>query len=384
MQEVKFIPTERLYDDVKHVLMPRLETLYSGKIQGKGSGHCGSNHFADKYTRQCEEKINELVGRKYTYLTTSGTASITLMLLAQGVGPGDEVICTNFSCPATVMPIRMLGAVPVFTDLNKYGQQDLTAVKSLITNKTKAIMITDLYGDCNDYDAVLDLGLPVLNDSAQSFLTTYKGRQTLGIGDMSIISFSTNKNCPVFGTYGAISTDNEELANKLRIMRKNGYENRDVGESIPYIGMNANPTEDKAIQLLCSLEQLPKWQENRKQIAEKYRSKLSELGIAIRPSPSYSVTNNHKFSLLVNDKWKFRDRMSEQGVETQLHYTYNFAKTPVFSNNTNQHMPGTEFYQNHALSIPSNPWLTDLETDKVIEAVKKCITEEDLELCQKM
>ena len=83
MQEVKFIPTERLYEDVKNVLMPRLESLYSGKIQGKGSGHCGSNHFADKYTRQCEEKINELVGRKYTYLTTSGTASITLMLLAQ-------------------------------------------------------------------------------------------------------------------------------------------------------------------------------------------------------------------------------------------------------------------------------------------------------------
>ena len=384
MNEVKFIPTERFYADVKDVMMPRLDSLYSGKIEGKGSGHCGSKHFADKYTKQCEQKINEFVGRKHTYLTTSGTASITLMLLAQGIGPGDEVICTNFSCPATVMPIKMLGAVPVFTDLDRYGQQNLTTVKSLITDKTKAIMITDLYGDCNDYDAVLDLGLPVLNDSAQSFLTTYKGKQTVAIGDMSIISFSTNKNCPVFGTYGSISTDNDRLAEMLRVMRKNGYENRDVGESINYIGMNANPTEDKAIQLLCSLEMLPKWQARRQEIADLYKEKLAGVGVCLRPSPEYSKSNNHKFSMLVADKWKFRDRMSEHGVETQLHYTYNFAKTPVFSDNTDQQMPGTEFYQKHAISIPSNPWLTDAETDQIIEAVKSCVTDEDLELCQKM
>ena len=384
MAEIKFIPTERFYADVKDVMMPRLESLFSGKIEGKGSGHCGSKLFADKFTRKCEEKINEYVDRKFTYLTTSGTASITLMLLAQGIVPGDEIICTNFSCPASVMPIKMIGAVPVFTDINKYGQQDLTNIKSLITSKTKAIMITDLYGDCNDYDQVLGLGLPILNDSAQSFLTTYKGKQTVSIGDMSIISFSTNKNCPVFGTYGSISTDNDDLANKLRIMRKNGYENRDVGESIPYIGMNANPTEDKAIQLLCSLEMLPVWQQRRKEIAEKYREKLSGVGVCFRPSPEYSETNNHKFSLMVDNKWNFRDGMSDHGVETLLHYTYNFSKTPVFGENAEQNMPGTEYFQKHAISIPSNPWLTDAETDQIIDAVKNCVTDKDLELCQKM
>lgn len=384
MNEVKFIPTERFYADVKDVMMPRLESLYSAKITGKGSGKCGSKMFADKYTQACEEKINQFVGRKHTYLTTSGTASITLMLLAQGIGPGDEVICTNYSCPATVMPIKMLGAVPVFTDINRYGQQDLTSIKSLITDKTKAIMITDLYGDCNDYDAVLELGLPVLNDSAQSFLTTYKGRQTVSIGDMSIISFSTNKNCPVFGTYGSISTDNDDLAQMLRVMRKNGYENRDVGESISYIGMNAMPTEDKAIQLLCSLDMLPQWQKRRRDIADLYRDELLKMGACIRPRPTYSVSNNHKFSLLVADKWQFRDKMVEQGVETQLHYTYNFAKTPIFGNNNARQMPMTEFYQKHAISIPSNPWMTDDETSRVMEAVKRCLTNEDTELCQKI
>lgn len=384
IDEIKFIPTERLYHDVKNVMMPRLESLYGGKILGKGSGHCGSNHFSDKYTAQCEEFISALVDRKHTFLTTSGTASITLMLMALGVSHNDEIICTNYSCPATVMPIKQVGAIPVFTDLNRYGQQDLSNVKNLITSKTKAIMITDLYGDCNDYDRVTDLGLPILNDSAQSFLTQYKNRQTVSIGDMSILSFSTNKNCPIFGTYGAVCTDNDELAEKIKIMRRNGYLNRDVGVSIHHIGINAQPHEDKAIQLLCSLENLLKWQQRRKEIAEQLSQGLSEVGVQIRPNPEYSKTNFHKYSIFVENKWNFRDLMSKQGVETQLHYTYNFAKTPVLSNDTSQSMPGTDFYMQHAISIPSNPWLTDVEIKYVIEAVKNCITEKDLNTCPKM
>ena len=380
VDEVKFIPTERLYDDVKDVMMPRLESLYSGRITEKGSGHCGSTLFADKYTEQCEDIIADLTERKHVYITTSGTAGITLMLMALGIGHGDEVICTNYSCPATVMPIKQLGATPVYTDINIYGQQDLKNIKSLITQKTKAIMITDLYGDYNDYDLVKDLGLPILNDSAQSFLTTYKGAQTVGIGDMSILSFSTNKNCPVFGTYGAVCTNDDKLANALKIMRKNGYENRDVGLGINHIGINATPQEDKCIQLLCSLEKLKDWQARRKEIAEMITNGIHNSGINIRPSPEYSQTNYHKYSIFVKDKWKFRELMTEQGVETQMHYTYNFTNTPVLSNDVNKKMPGTEFFNRHAISIPSNPWLKDNEVMKIITAVRNCITKEDIDI----
>jgi len=87
---------------------------------------------------------------------------------------------------------------------------------------------------------------------------------------------------------------------------------------------------------------------------------------------------------MVDNKWNFRDGMSDHGVETQLHYTYNFSKTPVFGENAEQNMPGTEYFQKHAISIPSNPWLTDAETDQIIDAVKNCVTDKDLELCQKM
>lgn len=379
MSEIKFIPTERLYQDVRHTLMPRLERLYSGGIQGPGSGHCGSRHFADRHTQECEARINHITGRRHTLLTTSGTASIQLMLMAQGVGPGDEVIVTNYSCPATVMPIRLMGARPVFVDLDPYGQQDLAQVRGRITDRTRAIMVTDLYGDCSDYDQLRGMDIPVLNDSAQSLMTRYRGQQTASLGAMSIQSFSTNKNCPIFGTYGAISTDDDELAERIRLMRKNGYGDREVGTAIHHIGINAHPQEDKAAQVLSSLEMLSQWQARRAEIAQRLHEGLRAVGVHVRPSPSYSETNNHKFSMFVHDKRAFRDLMSLQGVETQLHYTYNFAKTEVLSDDTQQHMPMTEFYARHAISIPSNPWLTDAEVSRVVEAVKNCVTDADLD-----
>ncbi len=379
-QEIKFIPTERLYADVRSTMMPRLESLYSGGITGTGSGHCGSRHFADRYTEQCEAHINEITGRQHTFLTTSGTASIQLMLMAAGVAPGDEVICTNYSCPATVMPIRLLGATPVFVDLDRHGQQDLSQVAARVTERTRAVMVTDLYGDCCDYDQLQSIQVPVLNDSAQSLMTLYRGRQTAAIGDMSIQSFSTNKNCPIFGTYGAISTDDPDTAERIKLMRKNGYGNREVGTAIHHIGINAHPQEDKAVQVLCSLEKLADWQLRRREIAEQLTDTLRSAGVQIRPSPDYSETNHHKFSIFVSDKKQFRDLMTRQGVETQLHYTYNFARTEVLSTDTEQHMPMTEFYARHAISIPSNPWLTDSEVTQVAEAVKSCVTDKDLSI----
>ena len=379
VREIKFIPTERLYADVGPRLMPRLEQLYSGGIEGSGSGHCGSRYFADRHTQECEARINEITGRRHTLLTTSGTASIQLMLMASGVAPGDEVIVTNYSCPATVMPIRVLGARPVFVDLDQYGQQDLSRVRGLVTDRTRAIMVTDLYGDCCDYDQLRGIGIPVLNDSAQSLMTLYKGRQTASMGDMSIQSFSTNKNCPIFGTYGAISTDDDDLAERIRLMRKNGYGDREVGTAIHHIGINAHPQEDKAAQVLSSLEMLEQWQARRSEIAQRLHEGLSAVGVQVRPSPHYSETNNHKFSMFVQDKKAFRDLMIQRGVETQLHYTYNFAKTAVLSDDTEQHMPMTEFYARHAISIPSNPWLTDTEVSTVVEAVKSCVTDADLD-----
>lgn len=366
---IKFIPISRMYALIKDQYFNCLEDVYNQDGQ-----------FEGPYCKKAEQKLQDLTGRKHALLVTSGTAGIMAMLLAQGIKPGDEVICINYSCPATVMPVMVLGATPVFVDIDRYGQMDLSNIKNKITDKTKAILTTGLYGDTFDYDAIKDLGVPILNDSAQSFFNKYKGQENTKLGRMSILSFSTNKNVPVFGTYGAVFTDDDELAKQLYVIRRNGYLNRDVGTAINYIGFNAQPHADKSAQLFCSLQHAEKFQKRRLEIANYYKHELGRLNICVRPSPAYSVSNNHKFTILVSNKHAFRDKMADKEVATQLHYTYNFAKTPLFGYNSQDKFPMTDFYVKHAISIPASPWHTDSEIEKVVEAIKQVATKEDMDV----
>ena len=365
---IKFIPVTRIYDEVHEVLASRMETVFAS-----------NNHFEGQFMERCQEMLRSYTGRKHAFITQSGTSSITIMLLAAGIQPGDRVATINYSCPATVMPIKLLGAVPVYNDIDKHGQMTLDNVAGV-----KAILTTGLYGDCYDHDKIKDLGVPILNDSAQSFQAKYKGIESTKLGDMSILSFSTNKNCPVFGTYGAVMTDDDSHADAVFLMRRNGYKSRDVGHGIQYIGMNAQPTEDKCAQLLTSLEKLPEWQQRRLQISGELDRGMDKLDVCVRTSPEYSTRNNHKFCIFAKDKWKLRDAMKDLGVDCHLHYTYNFADTEVLQGERQEEYPGTEFYRKHAISLPSNPWLKSEEIKYIIQSVEKCYTEEDRELCQKM
>ena len=149
------VPMSRLYKDVSEKVETRWKQLYSQDVP----------HFEGEYCKQAEKLLNNIVQRKYSFITTSGTASIHVMLLAQGIEPGDEVVCVNHSAPATAMAIASLGAKPVFVDLNEYGSMDCDQISSVVTNKTKAILATGLYGDSYDHDKIKNIGVPILNDS---------------------------------------------------------------------------------------------------------------------------------------------------------------------------------------------------------------------------
>lgn len=367
---IKIVPIPRLYGELKDKLYSRYDEVYTA----------GKQMWEGEYCVKCEDFLKQISNRKYAFLTTSGTSSIQIMLLALGIEPGDEIISINCSAPGTVMPIKVMGANAVYCDLNEYGQQDLTNIESLITDKTKAIEATGLYGDCYDHDRIKDLGLPILNDAAQSFYAKYKGIESIKFGDMSIISFSSNKTCPIFGTYGAVLTDNDELAEKISLMRRNGYKSRDVGKGIKYIGINAQPTEDKCVQVLCSLEKLNAWKTRKKKVHEYYNEQFTKAGIKIRKSPTYSQTNYHKYCIFVNNNEKFRDKLAEDSIECQLHYKYNFAHTPVLTNGETQSYNFTNFFNQHSISIPANQWLTDSEVEEVANKIIKNITSEDLNL----
>lgn len=351
---IKIAPLTRLYQDTKSTLAGYYQDVFYQ-----------DEHVNGKITGKCADAVSEHTGRTHTVMTTSGTDALTAMLLSVGVGCDDEVICINYSNPASVMPIKLLGAIPVFVDINRYGSMDLTDLP--ITTRTKAVIVTGLYGDSVDWDLIADVEVPVLNDSAQCLTTKYKDALVTAQGDVTALSFAFNKNAPVYGTYGSISTDDQDLYHKLKVITANGYNNQDSVQ-ISHIGIMGKASEDKSAQCLASLESLPTWQLARRDIAEYYCQQFDRNGVHVRPSPSYSETNHHKFCIFVNNKKQFSELMQAQGIECNLHYTYNFSKYSVLNPNQNTY-PWTDFYVDHAVSIPCHPWLEHNEIQQVVDAV---------------
>lgn len=372
---ITIAPVPKIYNELKESLLPRYSQIYSS-----------NSTFREGYfSKQCEKLLCEITGRQYAFMTTSGTSSLICGLLALEVKAGDEVICINSSAAGTVMPIKLLGAIPVYCDLDQYGQMDLATIKEKITPKTKCIEATGLYGDCYDHDAIKDLGIPILNDSAQSFLAKYKNQESCSLGDISICSFNSNKNVPIFGTYGAVLTDNKDLASRLAFTRRNG-ESFNVGggdtgtTGIEYLGINAQPTEDKCVQVLCALEKHKEWQEKRKKTYKILSNSFKEIGLNVRPSPTYSETNCHKLVIFVNSNLDFRDRCKAKGLECQPHYLTNFSKNKFLNSGTLHEYPYTDFYNRHAISIPCHPFLEVNDVRIIIDIIKSIVTKEDIEL----
>lgn len=367
---IKIAPVDRIHRDLYDKLLPRYKEIYSAEAGGFREG---------KYSKLAEKAICDITGRKYALLTTSGTSSIMIGCIALGLKPHDEVIVINMSAAGTVQPIKVMGAIPVYSDIDKAGQQDFSNIKELITDKTKFIIATGLYGDTYDHDAIKDLGLPILNDAAQSLTAKYKGIESAKLGDISCLSFGQNKTASMFGTYGAVLTDDDKLYEEMRYIRRCG-ENFERGgpeigvAGVSRLGVNAQPHEDKSVQVLCALEHMPLWQEKRKKVHQYYYDNLKDCGIEFRPRPSYSETNYHKFAIFVDNSLEFADKLKQDGIESQPHYTQSFAKIPVLANNQDREgFPGTHHYNCHSISIPATPWMTDSEIDHVVSSIKKHI-----------
>lgn len=365
---IKIAPVDRLYNDIKDSLQEKFEKIFKPDHGPFREG---------PYSKECEEIIKEMTGRRYALMTTSGTASLQCGYLAMGLKPGDEVIMPNLSASSSIMPALAMGARCIYQDINMLGQHNFDGIEQIITKKTKFIQATGLYGDSHDHDKIKDLGLMIMNDSAQSFSSLYKGVETTKLGDVSIMSFSINKVAPTFGTYGCVLTDDEKLFTKLQHIRRCGEALQTSGEvgttDILEVGMNAQPHEEKCAQVLCALEKFPEWSKRRKQICEYYDEQLASSGIMIRQSPDYSTSNLNKYIIFVDDNLQFKKKMKESDIEVTVQYKHNFAGDPV-------NYPVTNFYNHHVLTIPSHPWLDDGEVDKVVNTLKQNFTPEDLAL----
>jgi len=321
---------------------------------------------------QFEQSFADFCGVKHAVCASSGTASIFLSLLALGVGPRDEVIVPSFSFMATASPILHIGAKPVFVDivLTTYTL-DPNEVEKKLSKRTKAIIPVHLYGHPADVNPIIEIAekndLSVLEDACQAHGAEYKGKKVGGIGDVACFSFYPSKNMTVCGDGGIITTDNEEIAEKIRMLRNHGRREKYVHG---ILGYNLRFNEIQAAIGLKQLEKLPAWNDIRRKIAQAYNKSLN--GLVITPIEERWAKHVYYMYVIRTEK---RDALQEflkkHGVSTGIHYPVPIHKQPAASEivDSNLTLKNTEESAVTVLSLPMHPQLTQLEIEYVCEKI---------------
>ena len=253
---------------------------------------------------------------------TNGTAALQLVLQALGVGPGDEVITVAHTFIATAEAINAAGARPVFVDIDPLSYTlDSTKLEKAITSKTKAIIPVHLYGQPADMDAINAIAakhrIPVVEDSCQAHGAKYKGRPTGSLGTAACFSFYPSKNLGACGEGGAITTNNSELAKKLRMLRDHGsvkkYEHDFPAYNLRLEGIQGGV-------LAVKLPHLDSWNNNRRVLAARYQELFAGSKVVTPKEMPYSHHVYHLYVIVVEDRNALRKALSEQGIENGLHY----------------------------------------------------------------
>lgn len=270
-----------------------------------------------------EKEVAAYCGVKYGVGVASGTDALILSLRALDIGPGDEVITTPFTFFATAESISIVGAKPVFADIDpKTYNIDPLLIEAKITKKTKAIMPVHLYGQCADMDPIMDIakkhGLKVIEDNAQAIGAEYKGKRSGSMGDMGALSFFPSKNLGAFGDAGMVVTNDEKLAQRVKVLRVHGSSARYIHSEI---GLNSRIDNLQAAVLRIKLKYLDRWLEARSENADFYNGRLKGLPVVTPHVPACNSHTYHQYTLRVkSDRDKLMKHLLDNGIETRTYY----------------------------------------------------------------
>lgn len=321
-----------------------------------------------------EEEFARYCGTRYAVGISSGTAALHLALLACGVGPGDEVITAANTYIATIFAISYVGARPVLVDIDPESYTlDVARVERAITPRTRAIIPVHLYGQCADMDPILELaeahGLRVIEDAAQAHGAEYKGRKAGSLGDLGCFSFYPSKNLGACGDGGAVTTNDEELYQKLRIYRYMGQPKKHLHM---VIGYQERLDELQAAILRVKLRYLDRWNEQRRRWAALYNRLLADAEVVCPKEKPYGRHVYHLYVVRVEEREAVRTRLAEAGIETQIHYPTPAHLQPAYADlgYAKGSFPITERYSEEILSLPLYPELREEEVTEVARELK--------------
>jgi len=305
----------------------------------------------------------------------NGLEALHLSLLAMGVGPGDEVIVPANTYIATWLAVSFLGAKPVPVEpCEKTYNIDPQKIEAAITKKTKVILPVHLYGQPADMDPIMDLagryGLMVLEDSAQAHGAIYKGRYCGALGTASAWSFYPGKNLGAFGDAGAVTTNNAQIADKVRVLRNYGSRVKYVNE---LKGFNSRLDELHAALLRVKLTKLNEWNNRRKKIAEFYLKNLSDLPDVTLPFvPDWADPVWHVFVIRVKERERLQKFLDEHGIKTLIHYPIPpHLQAAYMDDFKGVSFPITESIHREVISLPMGPALTLQMAEFVVDTIRK-------------
>lgn len=325
-----------------------------------------------------EREFAAYVGSRHCVGVANGTDAIEVALRALGVGAGDEVITVSHTATFTAVGIAGAGATPVFVDIaaDSYAM-DAESAGRAVTARTKAVVPVHLYGEPADVDAIrLAVGpnVPIVEDVAQAHGAELRGRRTGSIGVLGCFSFYPSKNLGAFGDGGAVTTNDDALAERLRQIRNGGQSDRYL-HAVP--GVNSRLDEMQAAILRAQLPHLEAMNQRRREIAARYNRGLQDLpGIALpRAQPADAVFVYHLYVLRSPRRDALRDSLAKHGVVAQVHYPIPAHRQPAFAAEGKVELPLTDRAAAEVLSLPMYPALSDSEVDEVIQAVRQAVRE---------
>jgi len=343
-------------------------------LSGIGQALDGMHLFLGENVQALEREFAQFCGTQHGIGVSDGTAALHIIVRAMGIGPGDEVITVSHTFIATVEAIMLAGASPVFVDIDPTTcLMDIAQVKSRITPHTKAILPVHLYGQTVDLDPLLELAaqhrLKVIEDACQAHGAEYKGRRAGSLGDAAAFSFYFSKNLGAYGEGGFITTNDDELARKMRMIRDHGSEQRYLHE---VIGLNGRLDEIQAVVLRAKLSHLEEWNEKRRQHANRYSEFLKGTPATTPVECPDNKSVYHLYVIRTPKRDELQAWLKERGVFTGIHYPVPIHLQNAVSSLGYKHgdLPVTERVAGEILSLPMYAELEDEEIKYVAESVR--------------
>ncbi len=325
----------------------------------------------DHEVEQFEKALASFVNARFAVGCASGTDSILLSLLALGVEPGDEVITPAYSFFSTAGMISWLKARPVFVDIDPQTYLLKTdEVHARVTSRTRAILAVHLFGQCCRIEELVSLNLPIIEDAAQAIGSQRNGKPAGALGTMGCFSFFPTKNLGGYGDGGIITTDDESMARKMRVLRAHGQESQQYHHTI--VGTNSRLDELQAAVLRVKLNHLKQWNSKRNMNEAYYRQRLEGLPVELSLIDTVNSSNSHQFVIRIEKRDQLKAFLADRGIGTAVYYPVPLPLQPCFSELGHKpgDFPNSEKCAATSLALPVFPELSEQQLEYVVDQIR--------------